>query len=105
MLNRFYQELFSNKALFRQLLELFVPLEWAKELDFNHDELLDKIFIFKKYEKRESDVIYKIQLRGQTAYIVILIEFQSSVDKFMALRILRYISSFYMRLKDSDSED
>jgi len=60
---------------------------------------------FKKYEKRESDVIYKIQLRGQTAYIVILIEFQSSVDKFMALRILRYISSFYMRLKDSDSED
>jgi len=47
MLNRFYQELFSNKALFRQLLELFVPLEWAKELDFNHDELLDKTFIFK----------------------------------------------------------
>jgi predicted transposase/invertase (TIGR01784 family) len=102
--DRGYKKLFSNKALFRQLLESFVPLEWVKELDFDHCELLDKTFISKEYEKRESDVIYQVQLRGQTAYIVILIEFQSSVDKFMALRILHYISSFYMRLKDSEAK-
>ena len=102
--DRGYKKLFSNKALFRQLLESFVPLDWVKELDFDHCELLDKTFISKEYEKRESDVIYKVQLRGQTAYIVILIEFQSSVDKFMALRILHYISSFYMRLKDSEEK-
>ena len=93
--DRGYKKLFSNKALFRQLLESFVPLEWVKELDFDHCELLDKTFISKEYEKRESDVIYQVQLRGQTAYIVILIEFQSRVDKFMALRILHYISSFW----------
>jgi predicted transposase/invertase (TIGR01784 family) len=96
-----YKKLFSNKILFQQLLESFVPFDWVQELDFEHCELLDKTFISKEYEKRESDVIYKIQWRGKTAYIVILIEFQSSLDKFMALRTLHYIASFYMRLKDS----
>lgn len=75
-----------------------------KELDFDHCELLDKTFISKEYEKRESDVIYKIRLREQTAYIVILIEFQSSSDKFMALRVLHYLASFYIRLTESDEK-
>jgi predicted transposase/invertase (TIGR01784 family) len=102
--DRGYKKLFSNKTLFRQLLQYFVPFEWVKELDFEHCELLDKTFISKEYQKRESDVIYKVQLLGRTIYIVILIEFQSSPDKFMALRILHYITSFYMRLKDSDEK-
>jgi predicted transposase/invertase (TIGR01784 family) len=102
--DRGYKKLFSNKLLFQQLLQSFVPFDWVKELDFEHCELLDKTFISKEYQKRESDVIYKIQWRGNTAYVVILIEFQSSSDKFMALRILHYITSFYMRLKDSEKK-
>jgi predicted transposase/invertase (TIGR01784 family) len=100
--DRGYKKLFSNKGFFQQLLESFVPFEWVKEIDFEHCELLDKTFISKEYEKRESDVIYKTQLRGKTTYIIVLIEFQSSSDKFMALRILHYITSFYMRLKESE---
>ncbi|MEZ5671426.1 MAG: Rpn family recombination-promoting nuclease/putative transposase [Thiotrichaceae bacterium] len=102
--DRGYKKLFSNKALFQQLIESFVPFQWVKELDFEHCELLDKTFISKEYEKRESDVIYKVQLRGRTAYIVILIEFQSSPDKFMALRVLHYIASFYVRLTESEEK-
>jgi len=79
-------------------------LDWVKELDFEHCELLDKTFLSKEYQERASDVIYKVQLRGKTAYIVILIEFQSSVDRFMALRILHYITHFYMRLKESEKQ-
>jgi hypothetical protein len=57
-----------------------VLLEWVKELDFDHCELLDKTFISKEYEKRGSDVIYQVQLRGQTAYIVILIYFKKYIS-------------------------
>jgi len=102
--DRGYKKLFSNKALFRQLLETFVPLDWVKELDFEQCELLDKTFLSKGYRKRESDVIYKVQLRGKTAYIVILLEFQSRPDRFMALRLLHYIVNFYMRLKDTEKK-
>ncbi len=99
--DRGYKKLFSNKTFFRQLLESFVPFEWVKELDFEQCELLDKTFISKEYEQRESDVIYKVKLHGKQIYIVILIEFQSSPDKFMALRILHYITNFYIKLKES----
>jgi hypothetical protein len=47
----------TREGFFQQLLESFVPFEWVKEIDFEHCELLDKTFISKEYEKRESDVI------------------------------------------------
>ncbi len=99
--DRGYKKLFSNKMLFRQLIESFVPYEWVKTLDFDHCELLDKSFLSKEYEKRESDIIYKIRLKGKIAYIIILVEFQSSTDKFMAVRVAHYVYNFYMRLIES----
>jgi len=48
------------------------------------------------YDQTTSDVIYKIKLRGQDVYVIILTEFQSTVDRFMVLRVLNYITNFYM---------
>jgi predicted transposase/invertase (TIGR01784 family) len=91
-----YKKLFSNKVIFRQLLETFVKEDWVKELDFDTCETLDKTFISYHYVETESDIIYKIKWRGKEAYIFILIEFQSRVERFMALRILYYLIGFYM---------
>lgn len=93
--DRGYQLLFSNPVIFRQLLETFVDAPWVRELDFSRCEKLNKSFISKEYEKRESDLIYKVYWRGQSAYIVVLIEFQSTVQRFMAVRVWRYLAEFY----------
>ena len=65
-------------------------------LDFDTCEPLDKSFISEHYKETESDLIYKIQFHDREVYIYILIEFQSTVDPFMALRVLNYITNFYM---------
>ena len=91
-----YKKLFSNRTIFRQLLETFVNQEWVHSLDFANCEPLDKSFISEHYKATESDLIYKIQFHDREVYIYILIEFQSTVDPFMALRILNYITNFYM---------
>jgi len=91
-----YKKLFSNRTIFRELLESFVPEAWIKEIDFESCEKVDKSFISTHYKETESDIIYKTKLKGKEAYIFILIEFQSSVDSFMALRMLNYITNFYM---------
>lgn len=93
--DRGYQLLFSNPIIFRQLLESFVDAPWVAQLDFNSCEKLNKSFISKEYEKRESNLIYKIRWRDQTAYIILLLEFQSTVQRFMAVRIWRYLAEFY----------
>ena len=91
-----YKKLFSNRTIFRQLLETFVNQEWVHSLDFDTCETVDKSFISEHYKETASDLIYKIQFHDHEVYIYILIEFQSTVDSFMALRVLNYITNFYM---------
>ena len=91
-----YKKLFSNRTIFRQLIETFVNQEWVHSLDFDKCEPLDKSFISEHYKETESDLIYKIQFHDREVYIYILIEFQSTVEPFMALRVLNYITNFYM---------
>lgn len=91
-----YKKLFQNKVIFRELLETFVHEEWVQAIDFDTCETLDKSFISDHYKETESDLIYKVRLRGQEAYVVILLEFQSTVDRYMALRVLNYIIAFYL---------
>ena len=94
--DRGYTKLFSNLTIFKQLLFSFVKESWVYELDFDTAERINKSFISDSYKHRTSDILYKVKLRGKDIYLVILTEFQSSVDRFMALRVLHYITCFYM---------
>lgn len=90
-----YKKLFSNPVIVKELLLYFVDEPWVKSLDYNTLERIDKSFITEEFINRESDIIYRINFQGKDLFIYILIEFQSSVDKYMSLRILRYITEFY----------
>ena len=95
-----YKKLFSNGTIFQQLIETFITEAWVKDLDFSKCETLDKSFIT-DHDKETAprghpDLIYKIKLQRKTIYIYVLLEFQSKVDRFMVLRVLFYILSFYM---------
>ena len=72
--------------------------EWVREVDFSTCETLDKSFVADNYKNTESDLIYRAQLKSgdEEIYIFILLEFQSTVDVWMPLRMLNYITNFYM---------
>lgn len=91
-----YKKLFANHTIFRQLVKTFIKEAWVDELDFNQCETLDKSFISDHYKQTESDLIYKVRVRSKTVYIYVLLEFQSSVDRFMVVRVLNYITNFYL---------
>jgi predicted transposase/invertase (TIGR01784 family) len=91
-----YKKLFANRTIFRQLLETFVTEAWVKDLDFDQCETLDKSFVSDHYKETESDLIYKVSFHGRDLYLIILLEFQSTVDRFMVLRVLNYLTNFYL---------
>ncbi len=91
-----YKRLFSNKTIFRQLIETFVTEPWVKDLDFEQMEMVNKSFTSDHYKETESDLIYRVRLHGRDVYIYVLLEFQSTVDNWMAVRMLNYITNFYM---------
>lgn len=90
-----YKKLFSNHEFVRQLLTGFVNEEWINSIEYNTLERIDKSFISDEFSERESDLIYKVKFKGQDIYIFLLLEFQSTVDRFMSLRMLRYITELY----------
>lgn len=78
------------------MLETFINEAWVKDLDFEQSEKVDKSFISEHYKETESDILYQVPFQKKEAYVYILIEFQSTVNWFMALRVLHYMSSFWL---------
>lgn len=95
-----YRQIFSHAQVVRSLLEAFVDVELLEGLDLERMERVETTFITKALERRISDMIWRIpRAQNQTpVYLFLLMEFQSSPDKMMALRMLVYTCLLYQNL-------
>jgi len=48
--------------------------------------------------QRADDVVWRVKADGEWVYLYLLIEFQSSVDAWMAVRIMTYVGLLYQDL-------
>ncbi len=72
-----------------QLLPEFVAGPWLDDLDLDGMEHMNAKFHAKTSERRDGDMIWRIPRRdGGDTYLVLLLEFQSSPNHWMALRAL-----------------
>ena len=99
--DRAYKQLFQNKTL---LQLLFTPEmlgeEWAELLDFNYAQLIPNEQIDQSLVLRQNDQIWRIKRQDSAGdlYVLLLLEFQSSVEPKMALRISTYVTLLYEQL-------
>ena len=90
-----YKLLFSHPEMVADLLRGFVPHRWVKELDFSTLEKLNASYVTDELRHRHDDLVWRVRFRKRWLYIYLLLEFQSSVDTFMAVRILSYTGLLY----------
>ena len=92
-----YKMLFSHPEMVADLLRGFVREDWVRDLDFATLEKVPASFVGKKMRKRESDVLWRLRWRGEDRwlYVYLLLEFQSTVDPFMAVRMMTYLGLLY----------
>lgn len=96
-----WRKFFSHPDMLKELLEGYIAEEFIREINFEKIQKLNNTYINKKFKKRETDLIVKLlTYKGVETYIYLLLEFQSTVDKYMALRLLNYITLFYQDLID-----
>jgi predicted transposase YdaD len=55
-------------------------------------------FVSDTLRERHDDIIWRIRLDKKWLYLYLLIEFQSSIDDFMAVRIMVYVGLLYQHL-------
>ncbi|HIJ62613.1 MAG TPA: DUF4351 domain-containing protein [Rhodospirillaceae bacterium] len=94
-----YKRLFSHPGMVAQLLREFVSESWLDDFDLDGMERLNANFNADTGEERRGDVIWRLPLRsGGDAYLLLMIEFQSKPDRWMALRALTYAGLLWQQL-------
>ncbi|MHA3025176.1 Rpn family recombination-promoting nuclease/putative transposase [Chromohalobacter israelensis] len=93
-----YKLLFSHPEMVRDLLTGFVKEAWVEQLDFSTLEKVSGSYITEDLRDREDDVIWRVRWGDDWLYVYLLLEFQSSVDRFMAVRVMTYLGLLYQDL-------
>ncbi len=94
-----YKLLFSNPAMVEDLLRGFVHEEWLGLVDFSTLEIEKGDFVSDQLVQRTDDVVWRVKFRDEWLYVYLAIEFQSTVDPFMALRMMVYVGLLYQHLE------
>ena len=93
-----YKFLFSNPEFVRDLIMGFIPDDWLHSLDYATLEKVPGSYITDDFKQREDDIVWRVKVGGEWVYLYLLMEFQSSVDKYMALRMMVYVGLLYQDL-------
>ncbi|WP_270170444.1 Rpn family recombination-promoting nuclease/putative transposase [Paenibacillus sp. SYP-B4298] len=104
--DRGYKHLLSSKSLFMQLLRSFVRRGWVEHIDEAGMIRVDKSFVLPDFSGKESDLIYRVKIKGKDVIFYILMEFQSTVDALMPWRLLQYqVEIWRHELKDRGQKE
>jgi predicted transposase YdaD len=94
-----YKVLFSYPEFVQQLIKGFAPPEIAELMDFSTLKNHSGNYITPLFEERFEEVVWSVEVNWQGAtqrvFLYILLEFQSSVDHTMAIRLMHYVACFY----------
>lgn len=93
-----YKQFFSHSQMVRELLQSFIKESWVEQIDFSTLEKCNNSYITDDLRERIDDVIWKVRWQGKDLYVYILLELQSTIDKFMSIRIMTYIGLLYQDL-------
>ena len=100
-----YKRLFSNPKLVEELVRYFVSEELANELDFESMETVETTTFSHNLEKKENDKLLKLKRKaGGEVYLILMLEFQSSNDFSMPVRILNYVARLYDEITKTQGE-
>ncbi|MFY0992587.1 Rpn family recombination-promoting nuclease/putative transposase [Halomonas sp. C05BenzN] len=97
-----YKELFSYPEFVQQLIEGFAPAEIAELMDFSSLTNHSGNYITPLFEEKFEDVVWSVEITWngitQRVFLYILLEFQSTVDGTMPIRLMHYVACFYDHL-------
>ncbi|MBF0139501.1 MAG: Rpn family recombination-promoting nuclease/putative transposase [Magnetococcales bacterium] len=96
-----YHRLFSHPEMVAELLRDFLDAAILAELDLSGMKRLNTKFTAMTGHRRRGDMVWEIPTRsGNSLFVLLILEFQSEVDEWMALRLDVYSGLLYQQLVD-----
>ncbi|MCY4508838.1 MAG: Rpn family recombination-promoting nuclease/putative transposase [Acidobacteria bacterium] len=81
-----YKQLFSQPRMVRDLLDGFAARGWIAALNLDTLTALPASYVGHDLRQRHGDLVWRVRFRDDRwLYLVLLLEFQSDVDRSMAV--------------------
>jgi len=90
-----YKLLFSHQAMMADLLRGFIRAAWVRQVDLSSLERVPASQVSETLQERADDLLWRVRWPAGWLYIYLLVEFQSTVSRYMAVRIATYTSLLY----------
>ncbi|MFB8746644.1 Rpn family recombination-promoting nuclease/putative transposase (plasmid) [Citrobacter cronae] len=89
--DRVFKAVMSDPNAMRDLLDVHLPAQWRERCDLNTLQLQPGSFIEPDLKAYYSDILYRVNIDGgESGYIYVTVEHQSSADELIAFRLMRY---------------
>ena len=92
-----FREVLSRPHLAADQLRAVLPPELVAQLDLGQIRGVDPSFIAQTLGTYQADLLFEVPWAESTAYVYVLNEHQSTVERFMSQRLLRYMSLIWDR--------
>ena len=99
-----YKRLYSFPEMVADLLLSILPADALAALDLRTLEKVPASYVSDDFRQRHGDTVWRVRAAGAEgaecgwAYVLVLLEFQSSSDATMALRVHEYTAMLYREL-------
>ena len=96
-----YKKLLSHKEVMTHLAQGYLPDALSEKFDLDSLELAPTEHTTGDLRRRADDLVWRLRRRNAGcdgegwAYVFVVLEFQSSPDRHMAVRMLTYLGAFY----------
>ena len=93
-----YKRLFSFRRMVEDLLRACVPGDVLAAADLGGLRKLSGEYVSDELLRRHGDAVWRLPLAGGGVFVLVLLEFQSDNDRWMALRVVIYTGLLYQEL-------
>jgi predicted transposase YdaD len=94
-----FKAAFQNPAYEAAELRAMMPAALARRIDWTTLTLQPGSFVDPTLGDRHSDILFSVRIGAEDAFIYLLFEHQSKVDRFLVLRMLGYVVRIWERYR------
>jgi predicted transposase/invertase (TIGR01784 family) len=89
--DKFFKETLGRTTTAAEFFRAYLPPEVASKLDWDRLERKDGSFVDETLRDRHADLLFTVPWKEKEVFLYCLFEHQSSPDRWMAFRLLRYM--------------
>ena len=100
-----FKKLFGEIEIAKDVIEKNLPKEVLDQLDMDTLKKLDGSFINEKLEETFSDILYGVEIDGKDAYVSLLFEHKSYIDKQGIFQVAGYVIDAWRKMVEENKKE